>query len=84
MNPNPRRLALAVLLALSSPAVLAQDPSGADADTAGQSLNLQGVDLRAFIQDVSLATGSTFILDPRVQGSVTITSQEALSPSTPL
>ena len=44
----------------------------------GQALDLQGVDLRAFIQDVSRATGSTFILDPRVQGTVTITSQSRM------
>ncbi len=46
-----------------------------------EALNLQGADLRAFIQDVSRATGSKFILDPRVQGNVTISSEEALSPS---
>lgn len=82
MNPILRhRLALALLVALSSPPAFAQAPTQADEASGRQSLNLQGVDLRAFIQDVSLATGSTFILDPRVQGSVTITSQEALSPS---
>ena len=82
MKPIPcRPLALAILIALSSPVALAQGPDEAETEEARQSLNLQGVDLRAFIQDVSLATGSTFILDPRVQGNVTITSQEALTPS---
>ena len=33
---------------------------------------MQSADIRAFIQDVSKATGRTFIIDPRVQGTVTI------------
>lgn len=37
-----------------------------------QSINVQSADIRAFIQDVSKATGRTFIIDPRVQGTVTI------------
>jgi general secretion pathway protein D len=38
----------------------------------GQSLNVQSADIRAFIQDVSKATGRTFIIDPSVQGTVSI------------
>ena len=37
-----------------------------------QSINVQSADIRAFIQDVARATGRTFIIDPRVQGTVTI------------
>ncbi len=37
-----------------------------------QSLNVQNADIRAFIQDVSKATGNTFVIDPGVQGNVTI------------
>lgn len=44
-----------------------------------QVLNLRDADIRAFIQDVARATGQTFIIDPRVQGRVTVASQEALS-----
>lgn len=44
-----------------------------------QVLNLQDADIRAFIQDVARATGQTFIIDSRVQGRVTVTSQEPLS-----
>jgi len=47
----------------------------------GQVLNLQDADIRAFIQDVARATGNTFIIDPRVQGKVTITSQQPLQPN---
>ena len=75
MNRPLRVLSLSVLLSLASGVVLAQ------AGPKEQALNLQGADLRAFIQDVSRATGSKFILDPRVQGNVTISSEEALSPS---
>ena len=74
MNPTAgRSLALALALAFASPGLLAQSGADTVADDAG--LDLQGVELRAFIQDVSRATGSTFILDPRVQGTVTLTSQ---------
>ncbi|MBU2136893.1 MAG: type II secretion system secretin GspD [Alphaproteobacteria bacterium] len=44
-----------------------------------QVLNLQDADIRVFIQDVAQATGQTFIIDPRVQGKVTISSREPLS-----
>jgi general secretion pathway protein D len=37
-----------------------------------QSLNAQNADIRAFIQDVAKATGNTFVIDPAVQGNVTI------------
>jgi len=53
----------------------AQVPPGAPATAqrpAPSGLNLQNADIRAFIQDVARATGHTFIIDPRVQGTVTI------------
>ena len=79
MNTHTGRcLALALTLALATGPALAQDTTGTPAAEPGQALDLQGVDLRAFIQDVSRATGSTFILDPRVQGTVTITSQSRM------
>lgn len=79
MNTHTGRcLALALTLALATGPALAQDTTGTLAAEPGQALDLQGVDLRAFIQDVSRATGSTFILDPRVQGTVTITSQSRM------
>jgi general secretion pathway protein D len=49
------------------------------AQSQGQVLNLQDADIRAFIQDVARATGMTFIIDPRVQGKVSVASQEPLS-----
>lgn len=44
-----------------------------------QTLNVQGADIRAFIQDVARSTGRTFIVDPAVSGTVTVTSERALT-----
>ncbi len=44
-----------------------------------QVLNMRDADIRAFIGDVSMLTGKTFIVDPRVQGKVTVISQQALT-----
>jgi general secretion pathway protein D len=40
---------------------------------------MREVDIRAFIEDVSNATGRTFIVDPRVTGKVTVVAQSAMS-----
>ena len=37
-----------------------------------QVLNLRDADIRAFIDDVSMLTGRSFIVDPRVNGQVTV------------
>jgi general secretion pathway protein D len=41
--------------------------------------NLKDADIRAIIQTVSMITGKTFIIDPRVQGKVTFISQHPMS-----
>ncbi len=46
-----------------------------------QVLNMRDADIRAFISDVSMMTGRTFIVDPRVQGKVTVISQSPLNSS---
>ncbi|WP_371395732.1 secretin N-terminal domain-containing protein [Fretibacter rubidus] len=45
----------------------------------GHVITMQDADIRAFIDDVSMVTGKTFLVDPRVQGKVTISSDETLS-----
>jgi len=65
----PALLALVLLAAPATP-VRGQD---------APALNLQEADLRAFIQDVARATRTTFIVDPRVQGTVTISRDSAMS-----
>ncbi|MGY0650326.1 type II secretion system secretin GspD [Luteimonas sp. A537] len=67
-----RLLAIALALALvahPAPFAFAQDTAGVSA---------QDADIRAFIQDVARATGTTFIIDPAVQGSVNITRDVAM------
>ncbi len=44
-------------------------------------LDVRDADIRAFIQDVSRATGLTFVVDPRVQGTVSISRGETMSQS---
>jgi len=52
----------------------------AQTDTgSGHIISLQQADIRAFIDDVSTVTGYTFLVDPRVQGQVTISSSDALT-----
>ena len=59
--------------------VLAASLLGAPSAAFGQqALNLQMADIRAFIEDVARVTGRTFIIDPRVQGNVTISSNAAI------
>ena len=57
-------VALAALLATALPAQ--------------QTINLRDADVRAYIQDVARATGRTFIIDPRVQGKVSVVSERPL------
>ena len=42
-------------------------------------LNLRDADIRAFIQDAARVTGRTFIIDPAVQGRVSVVTQRPLS-----
>lgn len=71
---RPRWLLSATLL-LALPAVPVLSLHAADAPA----VRLQDVDLRAFIQDVSRATGITFIVDTRVQGTVNVARAQAMS-----
>lgn len=45
----------------------------------GHLITMQDANIRAFIDDVSMVTGKTFLVDPRVQGKVTIASEKSLS-----
>ncbi|MET0294112.1 MAG: type II secretion system secretin GspD [Phenylobacterium sp.] len=71
-----RRLA-ALILATAAIGLAAPAP-GARAQS-GQVLNMQDADIRVFVQEVARATGMTFVLDPQVQGTVNVSSQEPLS-----
>ena len=63
---------MAAVLATQGP--LAAGPVQAQSQT----LNVQGADIRAFIQDVARSTGRTFIVDPAVTGTVTVSSDRPL------
>ncbi len=75
-----------ILAMVAAVVIGASGPLGAVAPALAQSsprqtLNVQGADIRAFIQDIARTTGHTFIVDPRVSGNVTVTSDRALSRS---
>ncbi|WP_421785477.1 type II secretion system secretin GspD [Hyphobacterium sp.] len=65
-----RLLAAALLLALTP---------GQPALGQEHTLNFVNADIRAFIDDISLLTGYTFIVDPDVRGVVNVTSQTPLT-----
>lgn len=44
-------------------------------------INMRDADVRAFIQDAARVTGRTFIIDPSVQGRVSVVTDRALSRS---
>ncbi|WP_394004713.1 type II secretion system secretin GspD [Luteimonas sp. WGS1318] len=76
MSPRiPARwlLATAVLLACPTP------PLSAQAQAEAPALRMQNVELTAFIQDVARATSTTFIVDPRVQGTVNVSRDRPLT-----
>ncbi len=63
--------ALTAILPLTAPAVFAQ--------SGGHLITMKDVDIKAFIEDVSVVTGKTFLIDPRVQGKVNVASEQKLS-----
>ncbi|NZA26606.1 type II secretion system secretin GspD [Luteimonas sp. SJ-92] len=75
MKPRFAPWLIAAGLCLTAPAALPQDPPAAPAPA----LNVQNADIRAFIQDVARATGTTFLVDPRVQGTITLSNDAPLS-----
>ncbi len=64
-----RRLAAVTALAV---AVLV-GPAGL-ARAENHTLNYRDADIQAFIEDISMLTSSTFVIDPRVKGQVTVIS----------
>lgn len=65
---------LAVLLAMALLAVAPLAPPAA----AQVTVNLRDADIRAFIDDVARVTGASFVIDPRVQGKVSVVSERPL------
>lgn len=73
MNGFSRLLAAGAAVAVTAQGVAAAQP---------QAVTAQEADIRAFIADVARQTGRTFVVDPRVKGTVTIYSDgQALNDS---
>lgn len=49
------------------------------AQSEGHQITMKNVDIAAFIEDVSVVTGKTFLIDPRIQGKVNIASEQQLT-----
>ena len=74
-----RRILRKGRVALLCLSVLALHMAGAAAQAQQQEnhlLNFRDADIRALIDDISMMTGNTFIIDPRVKGKVTVISRE--------
>ena len=71
-------LLLAVMLQAPHPALARTAEAGG---VAPQAFNVRDADIRAFIEDVARATGTTFIVDPRVQGTVNFSNDQPMSES---
>ena len=81
MKPSLSRSFLVPLLCvtLALPAN-AQSPNDAPAGGVA-AMDVRDADIRAFIQDVARATGTTFIVDPRVQGTVSFSRDQPMTES---
>ncbi|KAK0359460.1 hypothetical protein LTR94_031213, partial [Friedmanniomyces endolithicus] len=82
MKAPSRRSGSRSLLTGVLAAVLAVQPLAAApvmAQESRQTLNVQNADIRAFVQDVARTTGRTFIVDPAVTGTVTVSSPRPLT-----
>ena len=77
MKARNRSLLTGVLAAVLAVQPLAAAP--VMAQEARQTLNVQNADIRAFVQDVARTTGRTFIVDPAVTGTVTVSSPRPLT-----
>ena len=80
--PGHRAAAGLLVLALGLqpllPAIALPQDSAPSATPATPAFNVRGADIRAFIQDVARATGTTFIVDPGVQGTVDYANDQPL------
>ena len=81
MKPSLSRTLLVLLLCVTL-ALPANAQSPNDAATGGvAAMDVRDADIRAFIQDVARATGTTFIVDPRVQGTVSFSRDQPMTES---
>lgn len=81
MSFNNRILRIGITLWLTIGLILCSMIASAQNETNNREIwNFQNVDIATVVKRVSEETGKNFILDPRVQGQVTIISQQAMTP----
>lgn len=73
--------ALALLLLFTTTAAAQIEPGGAAANDGRQTLNLKNADINVLIATVAEITGRNFIVDPRVEGKVTVITSEPMTPA---
>ena len=82
VTPALRRLAAGAMLAFSALAApLHAQEGGATGNSSGAALNFVNADMESVIKAVGHYTGMTFIIDPRVKGTLTLVSERQLSKS---
>ncbi|WP_426116366.1 type II secretion system secretin GspD [Massilia sp. PWRC2] len=80
--PALRRLAAGAMLACAACAVFPAAPALAqEGPASGAALNFVNADMESVIKAVGHYTGMTFIIDPRVKGTLTLVSERQLSKS---
>lgn len=70
---------LILALGVNEPALAETSTSAPPAGGSNVTLNFKGADLETLVETVSKATGKNFILDPKVQGKVTVVSHKPVS-----
>lgn len=72
---------LALLIALSplSPSATAQPPTPANSDAELVSINMRDADIRAVIQWIAEQTHQQIVIDPRVQGQVSVLADKPMT-----
>ncbi|MDL2353856.1 MAG: type II secretion system secretin GspD [Pseudomonadota bacterium] len=80
--PAMRRLAAATLCCAAALGTVLSAPAAAQEPTSsGAALNFVNADMESVIKAVGHYTGMTFIIDPRVKGTLTLVSEKTLSKS---
>jgi general secretion pathway protein D len=79
-TPSLRRLAAGALLCCASVAMAQGGGAGAPSGN-GAALNFVNADIESVIKAVGHYTGMTFIIDPRIKGTLTLVSEKTLSKS---
>jgi general secretion pathway protein D len=80
--PALRRLAAAVLLGCAAAPIALPLPATAQEPSAsGAALNFVNADMESVIKAVGHYTGITFVIDPRVKGTLTLVSEKSLTKS---